>query len=113
MQLTIYYTKDDEYLLEQIEAKADAERRSKSAVILSIVEEYFEREKKLGEILCDLGRLSPEKLRHALEVQKKEGGKRKLGQILMAEKLVTERDIRRALSIQGKDTTGKRLNSEG
>ncbi|MBI1741497.1 hypothetical protein HYR54_00325 [Candidatus Acetothermia bacterium] len=58
MQLTIYYTKDDQYLLDQIDDKADAERRSKSAVILSIIEEYFEADKKLGEILC--GHRNPE-----------------------------------------------------
>jgi len=102
MQLTIYYTKDDQYLLDQVDDKADAERRSKSAVILSIIEEYFEADKKLGEILCDLGRLSPEKLRQATEIQKREGGKRKLGQVLLAEKMVGERDLRRALAIQSK-----------
>lgn len=54
MQITIYYTKDDIPLIKQIEAKAERERRSKSAVILSIVEQYFERNKRIGEILCDL-----------------------------------------------------------
>jgi hypothetical protein len=112
MQLTIYYTKDDQYLLDQIDEKADAERRSKSAVILSIIEEYFEADKKLGEILCDLGKLHPDKLRQATEIQKREGGKRKLGQILLAEKMVNEKDLRRALAIQSKSLS-KRLEGEG
>ena len=107
MQLTIYYTKGDQYLLDQITDKADAERRSKSAMILSIIEAYFQADKKLGEILCDLGRISPEKLRQATEIQKKEGGKRRLGQILVAEKMVSERDVRRALAMQGKSATNR------
>jgi hypothetical protein len=111
MQLTIYYTKDDQYLLDQVDEKADAERRSKSAVILSIIEEYFEADKKVGEILCDLGRLAPEKLRQATEMQKREGGKRKLGQILLAEKMVNEKDLRRALAIQTKNLS-KRTENE-
>lgn len=102
MQITIYYTKDDTYLIKQIEAKAERERRSKSAVILSIVEEYFERKKKLGEILCDLGKITPEKLNQAIEIQKKEGGTRTLGEILLSKKWVTEHDIMRALMLQGK-----------
>lgn len=102
MQLTIYYTKDDFYLIKQVEAKAERERRSKSAVILSIIEEYFERKKRLGEILCDLGKLSQEKLNQAIEIQKKEGGSRTLGQILLSKKWITEDDLIRALMLQGK-----------
>jgi hypothetical protein len=102
MQITIYYTKDDTYLIKQLEAKAERERRSKSSVILSIIEEYFERKKKLGEILCDLGKLTPEKLSQAVELQKKEGGTRTLGEILLSKKWVTEHDLMRALMLQGK-----------
>lgn len=104
MQITIYYTKDDLYLIKQIEAKAERERRSKSAVVLSVIEEYFERKKKIGEILCDLGKLTPEKLNQAIEIQKKEGGSRTLGEILLSKKWVTEHDIMRALMLQGKVT---------
>ena len=107
MQLTIYYNKEDQYLLDQITDKAEAERRSKGSIIWSIIEAYFQADKKLGEILCDLGRLSPEKLRQATDIQKKEGGKRRLGQILVAEKMVTERDVRRALAMQGKSITNR------
>lgn len=108
MQLTIYYTKEDLPLIRQVEAKAERERRSKSAVILSIVEEYFERNKRIGEILCDLGKLTPEKLNQALEIQKKEGGTRMLGEILLTKKWITEADLVRALMLQGKPIdTGK------
>lgn len=102
MQITIYYTKDDIPLIKQIEAKAERERRSKSAVILSIVEQYFARNKRIGEILCDLGKLTPEKLNQALEIQKKEGGSRPLGEILLSKKWITEGDLVRALMLQGK-----------
>ncbi len=102
MQITIYYTKEDIPLIKQIEAKAERERRSKSAVILSIVEQYFERNKRIGEILCDLGKLTPDKLNQALEIQKKEGGSRPLGEILLAKKWITEADLVRALMLQGK-----------
>jgi len=102
MQMTIYYTKEDLPLIRQVEAKAERERRSKSSVILSIVEEYFERNKRIGEILCDLGKLTPEKLNQALEIQKKEGGTRPLGEILLAKKWITEADLVRALMLQGK-----------
>jgi len=107
MQLTIYYTKDDQYLLDQVEEKSDAERRSKSAVILAIIEEYFEADKKVGEILCDLGKLTQEKLRLATEIQKREGSKRKLGQILLSEKMVNDKDLRRALAIQSNSMSKK------
>lgn len=102
VQLTIYYTHDDLHLIKQIEAKAERERRSKSSVILSIIEEYFERDKRLGEILVDLGKLSEDKLIQALETQKKEGNVRPLGEILLAKKLIGEHDLERALFLQGK-----------
>lgn len=108
MQLTIYYTEADLYLIKQVEAKAERERRSKSAVILSIIEEYFQRKKRLGEILCDLGKLSPDKLKQAIEIQKKEGGARTLGEILLAKKWVSEHDLQRALMLQGKSVEEER-----
>ncbi|MCS6937103.1 MAG: hypothetical protein NZ610_00605 [Candidatus Bipolaricaulota bacterium] len=107
MQLTIYYTKDDLYLIKQIDAKAERERRSKSSVILSILEEYFERNKRLGEILVDLGKISEEKLQQALELQKKEGGTRTLGQILLSKRWITEHDLERALLLQDKSSHKK------
>jgi hypothetical protein len=39
MQLTIYYNDDDKWLIEKVKTKAHAERKSTSAVILSILAE--------------------------------------------------------------------------
>lgn len=102
MQLTIYYTKEDLYLIKKIDAKAERERRSKSSVILSIIEEYFERNKRVGEILIDLGKLTEDKLQQALELQKKEGDVRTLGEILLSKRWVGEHDLERALLLQDK-----------
>lgn len=102
MQLTIYYTEEDLYLMKQVNAKAERERRSKSSVILSIIEEYFERNKRVGEILVDLGKLTEDKLQQVLELQKKEGGIRTLGEILLSKRWISEHDLERALLLQDK-----------
>lgn len=102
MQLTIYYTEEDLYLMKQVDAKAERERRSKSSVILSIIEEYFERNKRVGEILVDLGKLTEDRLQQALELQKKEGGIRTLGEILLSKRWISEHDLERALLLQDK-----------
>ncbi len=101
VQMTIYYTKEDQYILDKIDEKAYRERKSRSAVILTILEQYFERERKLGEILSDMGKVSPKDVEKALEVQKKEGSRRRIGEILIAEGLVAEKDVQRALAVQG------------
>ncbi|MBS3788035.1 hypothetical protein KGY79_07575, partial [Candidatus Bipolaricaulota bacterium] len=69
MQTTIYYKDEDEYLIDKVEEKANRERKSKSAVILSILEEYFEAERRVGEILNDMGAVSSDKIKEALEAQ--------------------------------------------
>lgn len=102
MQTTIYYREKDNYLIEKIEAKASRERKSKSAVILSILEEYFESEQKIGEILRDLGAVSSDKLNRALEVQRTEQTDKKLGEILVNNNYVRDVDLDRALDIQHK-----------
>ncbi|RLE12655.1 hypothetical protein DRI96_04175 [Candidatus Aerophobetes bacterium] len=99
MILTIYYRKEDEWLLKKIDEICVKERKSKSAVILSILEQYFEQGKKIGEILQDMGLITPEQLREALELQKKE--KRKmLGQILKEREIIDERHIQKAIALQ-------------
>ncbi len=105
MQTTIYYREKDNYLIDKVEEKASRERKSKSAVILSILEEYFEAEQKLGEILRDLGALSSDKLNSALEVQRTEQTDKKLGEILLNNDYVREVDLDRALDIQRKIET--------
>jgi len=101
MQLSIYYTKDDEWLIEKVEAEAKTQRKSKTAVILSILEKHFQKEKRLGEILGDIGFLSDEELTKALDIQKKKEKKRKLlGEILLDEGFIEEKELRKSLSIQ-------------
>ena len=55
MQVTIYLTEHDEYIVRLLDDRSRRERKSRSAVILSILEEHFEKDKRLGEILVDLG----------------------------------------------------------
>jgi len=69
-------------------------------VVLSILEEHFEREKRIGEILVDLGYISRREVDQALEVQQAEDGRRPLGEILVERGWVDERAVSRALLIQ-------------
>jgi len=59
----------------------------RSAVLLSILEEHFEREKKLGEILVDLGALSHGDLAKGLDLQKSEFAEKLLGDVLLEQEL--------------------------
>ena len=102
MQTTIYYSEIDAYLMEQVDAKGRRERRSRSAVLLSILEEYFEREKRLGEILVDLGALSHGDLAKGLDLQKRKFAQKLLGDILLEQELVGKEAVDRALIIQGR-----------
>jgi len=102
MQITIYYQDRDQYLIEKVEQKADRERRSKSSVILSIIESYFEAEKQIGEILRDLNALSPDQLQEGLEDQRNNKSKEKLGRILLDKGYVEEVDLDKALAIQSR-----------
>lgn len=101
MQMTIYYTEEDQYLIDKIEEEAEAHRKSKSAVILTALEHYLERNRRVGEILCDMGRLKQKELQAALDMQSKSEN-RKLGEILLAEEMVRTQDLNRALAIQGR-----------
>lgn len=103
MILSIYYRNQDKWLINKIDEICDTERKSRSAVILSILEEYFEREKKLGEILQDMGFVSLEQLQEALQSQKEQEKQKRLGQILVEKGLVNERHLARALGLQGKN----------
>ena len=103
MQTTIYYTEQDEYLLEKVKKKADRERRSQSSVILSILERHFEAEKNIGEILQDLGALTPEQLEEALSLQQNGKSGKKLGQILKSKGYIQQDQLERALKIQKND----------
>ncbi len=102
MQTTIYYSDEDAYLLRQADAKGRRERKSRSAVILSVLEQYFEAEKKLGEILIDLGVVTHADLAKGLELQQTRFTDRLLGDILLEEEIVTPEAVERALLIQGR-----------
>jgi len=102
MQTTIYYSEADEYLVKQVDTKGRRERKSRSAVILSVLEEYFEGDKRLGEILIDLGAVSHTDLSKALELQKSKFTEKLLGEILLEEELVDQGAVERALMIQGR-----------
>ncbi len=103
MQTTIYYSDNDAYLMSQVDSKARRERRSRSAVILSVLEEYFEREKRLGDILIDLGAVSHANLAKGLELQKTKFTEKLLGEILLEEDLVSRDALEQALTIQGRN----------
>ena len=102
MQTTIYYSDEDAYLLKQADAKGRRERKSRSAVILSVLEQYFEAEKKLGEILIDLGVVTHADLAKGLELQQTRFTDKLLGDILLEEEIVTPEAVERALLIQGR-----------
>ena len=91
MQVTIYYHEDDQYILDQVDELAHRERKSRSAAILSILERYFEGEKRLGEILVDMGKLTQAQVDEILERQNQEEGTRRLGELLIAAKMVEPR----------------------
>ncbi len=103
VQTTIYHGKEDQYLLDQVDQKAKRERKSRSAVILSILEEHFEGRKRLGEILLDLGALSHSGLAKALDLQRQDRFRDKLlGEILLTEELADPPAVDRAVSIQAR-----------
>ena len=101
MQMSIYYQKDDEYLIDLIEKRADRRRMSKSAMILSILEEYFEAEKRIGEILRDMQAIEEEQVEKALKVQEEKEDKR-LGKIMVERDYVEKDQLQRALQVQKK-----------
>jgi len=100
MQTTIYYSDEDAYLVKQVDAKGKRERKSRSSVILSILEQHFECEKRLGEILVDLGVMTHADLAKGLELQQTKFTQKLLGDILLQEQLVPPEALERALLIQ-------------
>lgn len=96
----MYLTEEDAYLLRLITRKSQKERKSRSAVLLSIIEEHFEKGRRLGEILLDLGVLSERDLADALELQQHTFSDKLLGEVLVGEQGVEEESIARALIIQ-------------
>ena len=98
--MTIYYTDSDQYLIDKIDEKAYRDRKSRSAVILTVLEQFFEGDKKLGEILCDMGKLESNALENALASQKKGSNGQRIGELLIETGMVHEKDVQRALAVQ-------------
>ena len=71
-------------------------------MLVSILREHFEREKRLGEILMDLGALSHGDLAKGLDLQKKKFAEKLLGDILLEQEPVGKEAVDRALIIQGR-----------
>ena len=107
MQTTIYYNEGDAYLIKQADMKGRHERKSRSATILSILEEYFEREKRLGEILIDMGAISYPDLARNLGLQKSKFKEKRLGEILLEQGAIDPNVLERALIIQGRNQESK------
>ena len=99
MQMSIYYKEEDRYLVELVEKVAQRKRMSKSAMILSILEEYFEAEKRIGQILKDMQAIEGDQLEEALGLQEKEDD-RKLGRIMVERDYVKEGQLQQALQVQ-------------
>jgi len=102
LQVTIYLTDQDKYIVRLLDEHSRRERKSRSAVILSILEEHFERDKRLGEILIDLGVLDRAELDRILQLQQTGFADKLLGELLVSEQGVAETDVRRALEIQSR-----------
>ena len=103
MQVTMYFSDEDKYLIDLVDEKARRERKSRSAVMLSILEQYFEEGKRLGEILVDLGAVSPREVEKALEIQR--GGSKSgklLGEIMLENMFVDKTELERALVVQNR-----------
>lgn len=104
MQMSIYYKEEDQYLIDRLEKEAKRHRKSKSAMLLTILEDYFEAEQRLGEILRDMGEVEREQLQQALELQKREKDEERIGEIMLDEGYVEEVHLDRALTVQSSST---------
>jgi hypothetical protein len=100
MQMSIYYKEEDQYLIEMVEKLADRKRMSKSAMILSILEEYFEANKRIGEILKDMRAVDSDQLNEALTLQQKQEEDKRIGEIMVERDYVEEGQLQRALQLQ-------------
>jgi len=105
MQLSIHYKEKDEYLIEKLEKMAERRRMSKSACILSILEDYLESDNLVGQILKDMNALDKHQLQQALMKQRKTNDNKKIGEIMVDSDYVSEDQLDRALEVQATRTT--------
>jgi len=99
MQTTVYFGERDAYLIPLVDRKAHKERKSRSAVIFSILEEYFERGRPVGEILVHLGVISRVDLARALAAQRR-SPKKLTGEVLLEMGLIDQGALDQAFEIQ-------------
>lgn len=104
MQLSIHYKEKDQYLIEKVEKVAERKRMSTSACILSILEDYFESNLLVGQILKDMELIDKEELQQALIEQRKADGGKKIGEIMLDCDYVNEDQLDRALEVQATRT---------
>jgi len=102
MMISVYYRQEDEWILQKVDEICVRQRKSRSAVILSILERYFERGKKMGQIFRDMGLISQKQLEDTLKLQEIDKQRKKIGQMLREEGIINERHIQRALTLQRK-----------
>ena len=100
MQTSIFYKKEDQYIFEKVEKLAKTERRSNSAMVLAILEEYFEAGMRLGGILKDIKAATTAELRESLKIQEQGDYKKRLGRIMLEHNFIDENQLERALGIQ-------------
>ena len=100
MQISIHYKEKDRYLIDKLEKMAERKRMSKSACMLSILDDYFESDQLVGQILKDMELINKKQLQQALNRQRKEEGEKRIGQIMVDEDYVDEDQLDRALEIQ-------------
>lgn len=98
--MTIYYNEEDRYLVDLVDEMANRDRKSRSAVILTVLEAFFERNKPIGQILLDQGLMTAEDVDQILQSQQGDGKNRKFGELATERGLVSLRHVQRALSIQ-------------
>jgi len=87
-------------LIVEIQAEAKSQRKSRGAFILSVLQDYFEKKRRVGAILRSVAALSNDQLNKALEIQKGEKKRRLLGEVLLDEGFVDEKTLRESLSVQ-------------
>lgn len=100
MQLSIYYTREDQHLIQQLDAAAKVQRKSKGSLILSILQDYLQKRKRLGAILLNIAAISKDQLDKALKIQQKEEKRRLLGEILLDQGFVEEKTLSESLALQ-------------
>lgn len=73
MQTTVYFREEDEYLWRLLRREAQRRRTSVSNLVAEILEQYFEKNKGIGEILVDFGAISQRELAQVKKESEEQG----------------------------------------